>query len=98
MAAKKFHISTPEQMAVLDGFAVEQPNSLDKIRRIWKAAIQKKASTRWDNAFYVYFSGDNKRQSSVYRISVNGAHLPVCALRYNLAHRYCCENLDSFNE
>ncbi|MBR1565147.1 MAG: hypothetical protein IJ649_00150 [Oscillospiraceae bacterium] len=93
MSAKRFHVSRPDMLTELEGFAKETPNSIGKIRNIWISAIKRKGATRWDRALYVCFSGSRVRDAALIRFAADGEIVRVCGLSYNLALRYCQSNM-----
>ena len=89
MAAKRFHIETPEQLRELAGFAKEKPNSLENLIRVWTATKRRQGVTNWDNTFFTCFSGTRSRDAAI--IHFNSQHeltheIPV---QYNKALNWC---------
>lgn len=93
MAAKRFHIATPEDLKALAQFDKEAPSRLDRLIRVWTANKRRLGKTRWDNAFFCVFSGDRMRIAEIERITSEN-ELEYCAsLRYNLALNWCEQHL-----
>ena len=93
MGAKRFHISTPEELKALAEYAKETPNRLTNIIRVWTAVKRKDGKTRWDNAIYCGFSGDRTRIAEIVRFTSDN-ELEYCAsLKYNLALNWCEKHL-----
>ena len=97
MAAKRFHIETPEQLLKLTALAKPERKLL-LIARVWKGAKRKKGATRWDNAIYAEFSGDRTRTAKIMRINAEGGQVDCADLRYNLALNWCQDNLKEYSE
>lgn len=93
MVTKRYHVSCPEELKNLERYAKEQPNNVRRMADVWACALRRNNATRWDNSIYVRFSGDRKREAVLYRIAADGEVVPSCTLNYNLALRYCQENL-----
>lgn len=95
MTSKKYHVEKPEQLRMLAFYAKETPNlTLRRIARIWQSAINRKVKTRWDNAIFVCFSGDrSSRKAEVMRTTSDNKLVSCTDLRYNLARKWCEENL-----
>ena len=93
MAAKHYHIATPEQLQSLVPLAKNNAPTVARVARIWKAAREKKGETRWDQEVYAGFSGDQQRTALIFRFEANGSFLEVAALHYNKALRWCEQNL-----
>lgn len=91
MAAKRFHVATPEQLKELNGMVTS--GKLENMVRTWAATARRCGKSRWDDAFIVGFSGDQNRIAEVWRIT-NSQELVYCAsVRYNTALRYCGRNM-----
>lgn len=91
MAAKRFHIASPDQLRDLSEFVKE--GKLNSIVSVWAATKRRNGATRWDDKIYVGFSGDSSRTAEVVRIDVNDELVHCATLRYNLALRWCEKNL-----
>ena len=91
MAAKRFHIATPEQLRELSEFVKE--GKLNNIASVWTAAKRRNGATRWDDKIFVGFSGDRHRVAEVVRIDANSELVYCATLRYNLALNWCEKNL-----
>lgn len=91
MSARRFRISTPEQLRELSVFATE--GKLSAAISVWTAAKRRMGASHWDRAFYACFSGDRDRNAEIVRIDAGG-ELQHCATpRYNQALRWCERNL-----
>lgn len=91
MAAKCFHIATPDQLRELAVFV--KGGKLNTIITIWTSAKRRQGATRWDNAIFAGFSGDKSRTAEVVRISAMGERVACATLRYNPALAWCNMNL-----
>lgn len=91
MAAKRFHIATPEQLRELAGFVKE--GKLNTVISVWTAVKRRNGTTHWDDKIYVGFSGDRSRTAEVVRIDANSELVYCATLRYNLALNWCEKNL-----
>ena len=91
MAAKRFHIATPDQLRALSEFVKD--GKLNTMISVWTATKRRQGATRWDNAIFVGFSGDRRRTAEVVRIDANGELVYCATLRYNLALNWCEKNL-----
>ena len=91
MAAKRFHISRPDQLQSLVQFAKTNACTVARTARIWKIARQK-GKTRWDKGIYAGFSGDMARKAALFRV-VDDELVEFADLKYNLALAWCEQNL-----
>lgn len=91
MAAKRFHVSKPRELRALEEFL--RTGSLRAMVTVWSAVARKHEKTSWDDAIYVGFSGDRARVAEVIRINPDGRIVYCATLRYNLALRWCEQNL-----
>ncbi len=96
MAAKRFHIATPEELTELGSFASE--GKLDRLTSIWTTARRKGGTTRWDSAIFAQFSGDRQRKAEIMRMDANGQPVHCATLKYNLAHKWCALHLKPVSE
>ena len=85
MAAYRFHIAKPDQLQSLVPMVKDNPASVARVARIWKAAKEKRGETRWDTGVYVGFSGDRTREAVLL--------VTFGTLKYNLALRWCERHL-----
>jgi len=93
MAAKRFHIATPDQLQALADFAKSNALTIAKVARIWAAAKKKHEHTRWDYGVYVGFSGDRKRVAVLARVAAGDELVEFGTLKYNLALNWCEQHL-----
>ena len=93
MAAKRFHIATPDQLQALADFAKSNAPTIAKVARIWAAAKKKHEHTRWDYGVYVGFSGDRKREAVLARVAAGDELVEFGTLKYNLALNWCEQHL-----
>lgn len=91
MAAKKFHIATPEDLKSLSPLVKE--GKLDRIIGVWMAARSKRGETRWDKSIYVGFSGDRHKNAEIVRFSADGEIVYCATLQYNKALNWCEQHL-----
>lgn len=91
MAAKRFHVSKPDELRALCEFVKE--GKLSNMVSVWTATARKNGATRWDDAIYVGFSGDRQRVAEVVRFSATGELVYCATLRYNLALNWCEQHL-----
>lgn len=91
MAAKRFHVARPTELRALTEFVKE--GKLSSMASVWTAMARRTGETRWDNAIYVGFSGDRHKDAEVVRINAEGELVYCATLRYNLALRWCEQNL-----
>lgn len=91
MAAKRFHVSKPDELRALCAFVKE--GKLDNMVSVWTATARKNGTTRWDNAIYVGFSGDRQKNAEVVRFAADGELVYCATLRYNLALNWCEQHL-----
>lgn len=91
MAAKRFHVATPDQLRELAALVKE--GKLGNMVSVWTAAKRRTGETRWDNAIYVGFSGDLHKDAEVVRISADGELVYCATLRYNKALNWCEQHL-----
>ena len=89
MAARKFHIATPEDLQALARFAKGAPGKISRLIRVWTANKRRLGNVRWDNALYVTFSGDRARTAEIVLFTSDN-ELDRCGeLQYNLALQWC---------
>ena len=93
MAARRFHIATPADLAALGEFAKDGKAEIRRMVSVWTAARKRKGSTRWDKAIYVGFCGTRRRDAEIVRISAEGEIVHVGTLQYNKAHQWCTQHL-----
>lgn len=98
MAAKRFHIASPAELASLAEYAKDGKETIKRTVSIWTAARRRKGDTRWDNAFYARFCGTRKKHAEVVRISVEGEAMRVGSLQYNKALNWCEQNLQKVSD
>lgn len=91
MAAKRFHIATPEELRQLSAFVKD--GKLDAMIRVWTVTIRKQGKSRWDDAIYIGFSGDRKRIAEVFRIDASGEVIRCASMQYNKALNWCEQHL-----
>lgn len=91
MAAKRFHIATPEELRQLSAFVKD--GKLDAMIRVWTVTIRKQGKSRWDDAIYISFSGDRNRIAEVFRIDASGEVIRCASMRYNKALNWCEQHL-----
>lgn len=89
MAAKRFHIATPEELRELEQFAKERPSGLQNVIRIWTVTKRRQKETNWDKNFYVFFSGTRERAAEIVRFDSGRTLAATYPVRYNLALRWC---------
>lgn len=94
MAAKRFHIETPEQLAELAEYAAEKKNasSLRNKARVWAANIRRCGATPWDKSLYACFSGTRDKNAGVVHFNLPESYQSV-SLRYNKALNWCEQHL-----
>lgn len=93
MAAKRFHIATPEQLTELAGLAKERQKTITNTARVWAANVRKDGKSNWDSAIYAVFSGDRTRNAEVVRFDGHTMPAYCGTLRYNLALNWCEQHL-----
>ena len=93
MAAYRFHIAKPDQLQSLVPMVKDNPASVARVARIWKAAKEKRGETRWDTGVYVGFSGDRAREAVLFRVATGDELVTFGTLKYNLALRWCERHL-----
>jgi len=93
MAAKRFHIDTPEQLQELDGLTKEQPSGLRNMIRMWTVEKRRKKETAWDGCFYIFFSGTREREAAIIRFSTAHELVNRIPVRYNKALNWCEQHL-----
>lgn len=93
MAAKRFHIETPEELRELAELARETPNSLENLARVWYATKRRQGETNWDKTFYACFSGTRDREAAVIHFNSLQVLTHKVPLRYNKALNWCEEHL-----
>lgn len=93
MAAKRFHIETPEQLQELDALAKEQPSGLHNLIRMWTVEKRRRAVTAWDNSFYIFFSGTRERIAAIIRFDTRHELRDEVPVRYNKALNWCEQHL-----
>lgn len=91
MAAKRFHIATPEQMKALCEFVKD--GNLSRTASVWSATHRREGKTRWDQAIYACFSGDRSKEAEVVRLGSNEEIVHCARLKYNLALSWCESHL-----
>ena len=89
MAAKRFHIATPEELRELERFAKEQPSGLQNVIRIWTVTKRRQQKTNWDRNFYACFSGTRDRIAEIVRFDSGHELAATYPVRYNLALQWC---------
>lgn len=93
MSARRFHIHSPEKLKELNRLVKETPCTAENMARVWTVTRRKQGAHAWDQAIYACFSGDRDRIAEIVRID-RDAEILVCGqLRYNLALRWCMNNL-----
>lgn len=93
MAAKRFHIASPAELASLAEYAKDGKETIKRMVSVWTAARRRKGDTRWDKAIYVGFCGTRKKQAEVVRISAESEIVYVGTLQYNKALNWCEQHL-----
>ncbi len=91
MAAKRFHIATPEELRQLAAFVKD--GKLDAMIRVWTVTVRKQGKSRWDDAIYIGFSGDRNRIAEVFRISADSEVIRCALMQYNKALNWCERHL-----
>lgn len=91
MAAKRFNISTPEELREINEFVKD--GKLSSMVSVWTVTKRRQGETRWDKAIYACFSGDKRRVAAVVRIAGNGEIVQCATLRYNLALNWSEQHL-----
>ena len=92
MAARKYHIETPDQLLQLAALT-KSDHIIERMARVWGNAIRKNGKTRWDNAIFAEFSGDRTRIARIIRDGADGRPVDCANLRYNLALMWCEKHL-----
>ena len=95
MAAKRYGIRTPDELKMLATFARDNPacKALRMMATVWSSARRKSGRTVWDGAIFAEFSGDRSREARIIRMRA-GTGTPCQELRYNMALKWCRENLE----
>lgn len=91
MAAKRCHIATPEDLRQLAEFVKD--GNLNPLISIWSATVRWQGKSRWDDAFYIGFSGDRNRIAEVYRANADGELILCASMQYNKALNWCEQHL-----
>lgn len=91
MAAKRFHIASPEQLHELEAFVKD--GKLKTMVSVWTTTKRRDGKTRWDDKIFVGFSGDRYKEAEVYRVDVNNELISCATLQYNKALNWCEQNL-----
>lgn len=91
MAAKRFHIATPEELRQLAAFVKE--GKLDAMIRVWTVTVRRQGKSRWDDAIYISFSSDRNRNAEVFRIAAGGEVIRCASMHYNKALNWCEQHL-----
>lgn len=91
MAAKRFHIATPEELRQLAAFVKE--GKLDATIRVWTVTIRKQGKCPWDDTIYIGFSGDRNRNAEIFRIAAGGEVIRCASMHYNKALNWCEQHL-----
>lgn len=93
MAAKKYHITSPAELAELAALAKDGKAAIERTVSIWTAARRRKGDTRWDQAIYVGFCGSRQRNAEIVRLSAGGELVYVGSVQYNKALNWCEQHL-----
>ena len=93
MAAKRFHIETPDQLRELSELTKEHPNGLEHLIRVWTATKRKQGKTNWDNKFFACFSGTRDRISAIVHFNSQGELTHSAPIQYNKALNWCESHL-----
>ena len=93
MAAKRFHIASPEELASLAEFAKSGDDTIRRMVSVWTAARRRKGDTRWDKAIYAGFCGTRQRVAEVLRFTADDEIAYVGSLHYNKALNWCEQHL-----
>ncbi len=93
MAAKRFHVASPADLASLAEFAKDGKESIGRMVSVWTATMRRKGETRWDRAIYAGFCGTRRRDAEIVRISADGNIVYVGTLQYNKALNWCEQHL-----
>ncbi len=91
MAAKRFHIATPEELRQLAVFVKE--GKLGPMISVWTTTVRRQGKSRWDDAIYIGFSGDRNRIAEVFRITAGGEVIRSASMHYNKALNWCEQHL-----
>ena len=94
MAAKRFHIATPDQLQTLVQFTNTNACTVARMARIWAAAKKKHENTGWDYAIFVSFSGDRNRYAVLLRKTSDDKLVEFGRVKYNSALAWCERNLN----
>lgn len=88
---KRYHVSSPTELRALADFMKE--GEIENTATVWSAKLRKTGSSPWDSAIYVVFYGGRNRSANVIRYGGKGRQMTFAKLKYNMALKWCEENL-----